>query len=876
MKMSFLKLDARLFRNCEAPLVKRKIPCGPFSRFFLFSMKKHFLALVLLGLAALSHAQTNRQNVLSTSGSTNTIWTMRQTSAHTWIAAGNNGVLLRHHDSSKNWLPITSPSTSDFRSISFPDSLTGFICGTANGLIKTTNGGTTWTNVSTGMPSVSLTSILALHFLTPTTGFIGGSMSGGVRYIRRTTDGGATWTVVTPAGMNSTPYAIGFFDANTGISAGVSGTIYRTTDAGLTWTAVSSGVTNSLYSLSVADATTAIICGTGGTILRTTDAGATWSSVSSGTTLQLNGVQFSDAQNGMIAGHGGNLLRTTNGGATWNALPTATTKNLYAVSPSSSAHALVVGASGMALRVDTLQPFHRLFDEDFKHPTDTTTYFGYTNTDLSGSTFRKWSFTNRNEANNGLQMASWFPGKFAIYDASYYEDSLGYHSIDSAYLETRTLDLSGTTQLSLRWNEAFYTHPDGRSRTWVQGYNGSTWVDLYTSNGMEFGDSVYSAVFPDYKRSIDISVLAGATNAKLRFGYTAGNTQDGLKQFWAVGDLEITTQSTALQVTGVDLFPGPDGNCRYTGSQKLRVQVSNTGDLPVFPLEFGWLAGARQGVNADYGQLAAGSSAWYMIADSIQVPSGGSVNLKAWLRKMPNLQLANDTLAMTIQSNPIAPQSLGTDTVLCNGQSLTLTAPVFTTHLQWSTGDTSRTITVAQAGTYWFSGLWQSCAVGDTIVINTGISIPQIQLNGNTLNATAPSATSYQWYLNGALIPGAVLSYLLPQTSGSYTVVVTGAGGCTATSTPVAFTPMGVSNASNISEPQLYPNPAFDILYLTQLADYQELTVLHSNGQRIYDRSLNGRKDISLSVRELPVGTYLIRLRKTNGESKTLRFSKVN
>ena len=837
-------------------------------------MKKLITCFLLLSAAHTAQAQTNRLNVLDATGSSNTIWAMRRISAHSWMAAGNGGTLLRHHDSSKNWLPVTGFSSSDdYRCISFPDSITGYVSGVGNALIKTTNGGASWQPLASGLATTATTSIMAVHFLNANTGFIAGSASG-ARFIRKTINGGTTWTVVTPAGMSSTPYAMGFFDGTTGITSGVSGTIYRTTDGGNTWSAITSGTTSSLYTLAIADANTAIICGTNGVILRTADKGATWTPVTSGTTVQFWGSSFSDALHGMVAGYSGTVLRTIDGGITWAPVASPiTSKNMYGISMKDAAHALVVGSGGTALNIDTAQTFHRLFVEDFKNYTDSNNYFGYTNNDVSTAGNRKWFFYNRNESNNGLLAAQWFPGTFAIYDASYYEDELNQPHGDSAFIETRALDLTNTTQLSLRWNEAFYTHPDGLSRTTIKGFNGAAWITLYQSSGMEFGDGVSSAVFPSNKRSIDISALAGLSNAKLRFYYDAGNTQDGLKQYWAVGDIEITTQTTSVTTTGLKLTPGLAGNCRYNGPQKLQIQVSNNGDLPVFPLEFGWKAGTQSGVNADYSTLQPGASGWYTIADSIIVPQSGNLNITGWLRKTANLLPANDTMTITVANNPVIPRYLGNDTVLCTNSSITFHTPAGLQNLQWSTGDTTRNLSINQPGTYFFTAQWQTCAVGDTIVISAGIAQPQLQLNGSILQATT-GAVNYQWTLNGVIISGASSDTLHLRGNGTYAVMVNGPGGCSATSANFNYTTTSVSEPALDNGVQFYPNPAKDNITLTTSAGVTHAAILNAQGQTLQHIRINRTGKQIVDVRTLPAGLYFIHWTMSDGKRRAMPFRK--
>jgi len=105
---------------------------------------------------------------------------------------------------------------------------------------------------------------------------------GNVGTILRSDDGGGTWTLQS-SGTTQSLYGVSFVNANTGTVVGDSGTILRTEDGGATWTAQSSGTTQSLYGVSFVNANTGTVVGGFGTILRTEDGGATWTLQSSGT-----------------------------------------------------------------------------------------------------------------------------------------------------------------------------------------------------------------------------------------------------------------------------------------------------------------------------------------------------------------------------------------------------------------------------------------------------------------------------------------------------------------------------------------------------------------------------------------------------------------
>jgi hypothetical protein len=134
--------------------------------------------------------------------------------------------------------------------------------------------------------------------------------------ILRTTNGGTTWTLQSN-GTTEWLFGVSFTDANNGTAVGAEGRIFRTTNGGIYWASQSSGTTEWLRGVSFTDLNNGTAVGDLGTILRTTNGGTTWTSQSSGTSNGLRGVSFTDLNNGTAVGSGGTILRTTNGGVTF-------------------------------------------------------------------------------------------------------------------------------------------------------------------------------------------------------------------------------------------------------------------------------------------------------------------------------------------------------------------------------------------------------------------------------------------------------------------------------------------------------------------------------------------------------------------------------
>jgi photosystem II stability/assembly factor-like uncharacterized protein len=105
----------------------------------------------------------------------------------------------------------------------------------------------------------------SVRFINDTTGFVV-SDSG---TILKTTDGGSTWTAHNvPVSMFLT--SVYFIDADTGYAAGASGAILKTTNGGTNWMVQNSGTSQNLSSVYFSAPTQGFAVGDSGTILGTT------------------------------------------------------------------------------------------------------------------------------------------------------------------------------------------------------------------------------------------------------------------------------------------------------------------------------------------------------------------------------------------------------------------------------------------------------------------------------------------------------------------------------------------------------------------------------------------------------------------------------
>ncbi|MGB0864738.1 MAG: WD40/YVTN/BNR-like repeat-containing protein, partial [Saprospiraceae bacterium] len=131
--------------------------------------------------------------------------------------------------------------------------------------------------------------------------------------IYKTTDGGSTWTLLTTltGGLFNN---FSFGDANTCFGALSSNSLMKSTDGGDNWSTLAIGGSIAFYDTYATDANNCWAVGYNGAIYNTIDGGTTWTQQTSNTTNILLGVHFVDANTGWAVGVFGTILKTTTGG----------------------------------------------------------------------------------------------------------------------------------------------------------------------------------------------------------------------------------------------------------------------------------------------------------------------------------------------------------------------------------------------------------------------------------------------------------------------------------------------------------------------------------------------------------------------------------
>jgi photosystem II stability/assembly factor-like uncharacterized protein len=209
------------------------------------------------------------------------------------------------------------PQGNTVRAMSFAGGA-GYAAGDFGTLLKTSDGGSTWT----GLPVGTFQGLTVVQALDASTVFAGGGC-----VARRSTDGGSTFTAVrfTPveSSCRNQLRDLSFVSSDVGYLLLQDGSVLTTTDGGAQFsprTAVpetpAAGGGAQPRAVAFLDASRGYAATAQGTLYQTLDGGTSWRVVAD-PRVSLNDIVFVDAQHGFAVGDRGLLLVTVDGGNSW-------------------------------------------------------------------------------------------------------------------------------------------------------------------------------------------------------------------------------------------------------------------------------------------------------------------------------------------------------------------------------------------------------------------------------------------------------------------------------------------------------------------------------------------------------------------------------
>lgn len=271
-------------------------------------------------------------------------------------AGGDDGFLVRTEDGGVTWTSQRVETTDAINDIYFRDKERGYLIA-GNAIFRTEEEGTRWSEARRFAPAEfegATVEFYCIRFSSKKKGWVVGSISKKDRVIDSiliyTDDAGETWQRKrTPS--NAELIHVDFDNDKRGWIVGNGGTILFTSDGGDTWSRQQSGTTVTLYHVDFRNDKKGLAVGAKGTLLRTFDGGANWMTVRTTVPTTLLSVEFVNEDEAWAVGRGGTILRSADGGVSWLKHEAAITHNLYALHFHKKT-GWAVGSNGMILRYE--------------------------------------------------------------------------------------------------------------------------------------------------------------------------------------------------------------------------------------------------------------------------------------------------------------------------------------------------------------------------------------------------------------------------------------------------------------------------------------------------------------------------------------------
>ena len=367
--------------------------------------------------------------------------------------------------------------------------------------------------------------------------------------------------------------------------------------------------------------------------------------------------------------------------------------------------------------------------------------------------------------------------------------------------------------------------------------DGESGTELWRTDGTPEGIQLVQDIFAGPNDSSPM--LLNYINETLFF--TAVDENNG-RELWALSPLRI---QAALDASSTEVCT-PEDNLTFS------VTATDAGSEPTYQ----WYVN-NQVVEGETGTSFTASN--FEDGDEVKVQIIASKDV--WV-----LQDSIFSEAITISSSGLTPQ------ISVAGNLLTATeATAYQWYLEGEaiTDATSRTFTARESGNYQVEVFNEAgCSfLSDAVsVIVCSLEAPLIRQEGDSLFVA--QAGSYQWFLDGEPLPDTTQRIEAAE-SGSYTVEVTDASGCSVTSEALEINITGIEDPRIAKQVLTYPNPARTRLsVVSQMNEPINIRIYNSTGHQVYENIVApGQPHFEIDLGRLTPGLYLIRLQSEQGLS---------
>ncbi len=251
-------------------------------------------------------------------------------------------------------------------------------------------------------------------------------------------------------------------------------------------------------------------------------------------------------------------------------------------------------------------------------------------------------------------------------------------------------------------------------------------------------------------------------------------------------------------------------------------------------------------------------------SNKITVTESGAYSVK--ISDPTGCEARSEAVFVTVYEVPELEITTANDKMLCMDGELSLRANFGMQDYEWSTGETSRMITVTEPGEYWVKAKTNEGCVVESEIFEVVYSIPdkpKIVQNGKKLYST--EATRYQWYYNDDKILGATdrIYEMKDGEDGEYIVQIFDDSECTEFSDAYNAI-VSVNDLQKGEFVNIHPNPG-DGVFNTDMrilrSNYISIEVTDMKGNTVYTSeniSNDGIIRTNFDITEQPAGVYFV------------------